>query len=240
MIGTLRWRDGKFVADKPLRTRIAIVSYADGRYARVADKLVATAQRYNPNIDVFVFRSPTEIGSPPHSQDPYAFKVYAVQRAREMGYTTVLWCDSCLRLTRPLESLVDTIESVGVYLQEDGYDKQTGQWANDRALEYFHKTRDEAMAICPIYACFMGFDFTKPITREFFSRWKKACIDGIFRGAWTNTNKTESQDERCKGHRHDQTCAELIAHDLKIPLQQMIYTYDPTYAPRYFTGWDHN
>ena len=60
------------------------------------------------------------------------------------------------------------------------------------------------------------FDFTHPITNEFFRRWKKAADDGIFCGNWANDTKTESQDSRCKGHRHDQTCAGFILHQLGI------------------------
>jgi hypothetical protein len=73
------------------------------------------------------------------------------------------------------------------------------------------------MEIEAIYACIMAFDFNTPIAAEFLARWKKASDDGIFIGHWKNDAKTESQDDRCRGHRHDQTCAELISYQLGIP-----------------------
>jgi hypothetical protein len=113
-----------------------------------------------------------------------------------------------------------------------------GQWANDRALAYFNVTRDQAMTISTIYACFLGFNFLSPVAQEFFARWKKACEDGIFIGQWTNATLSESQDTRCTGHRHDQTCAELILHAMQVPLQTKVYSYDPMDGERFFTGWD--
>ena len=39
-------------------------------------------------------------------------------------------------------------------------------------------------------------------------------LDGIFKGAWTNDNNSESADPRCKGHRHDMVCGSIIANQL--------------------------
>jgi hypothetical protein len=81
-------------------------------------------------------------------------------------------------------------------------------------LDYFLKNRDEAMNIQMFSAGFMMLDFNNPIAREFFSLWKRTCELGYFKGSWNNDQKTESQDERCKGHRHDMSCASLVAHHL--------------------------
>jgi hypothetical protein len=76
----------------------------------------------------------------------------------------------------------------------------------------------------------MAFDFRHPITSQFFAMWKDCLTAGLFRGSWKNDKKTESQDERCLGHRHDQTCAELCAHKLGIELQPMV-------LENYFKVW---
>lgn len=229
----IRWVNGRFVRTAD---RVAVVTFSSGRYIGVEQKLVSSLQRWSPDVDVLVFHDPAELGSPPHAENPYAFKVYAIQKARSLGYTTILWCDSCLRNVRPLDALLRTIQSVGVYFQKDGF--MCGQWANDRALKYFGVSRDDAMQISTIYACCMGFDFKSPIAQSFFDRWKQSCEDGIFVGRWTNTEQTESQDTRCTGHRHDQTCAELVAHALRIPLHPKVYSYDPSDSTRFFTGWE--
>lgn len=195
--------------------RIAFVSFASGRYAQYENFLRESIQRNCLEADVFVFRDHREIGAPPHTQSPYSFKPYAVDHVRNMGYRYVIWCDSVVRLRKEIDNVLEKISHVGVYLQADGW--MVGTWANDRALSYFGVTRDEAMEIENIYACIMGFDFQSPIAVEFLTRWKRASDDGIFIGNWKNDFKTESQDERCRGHRHDQTCAELISYQLRIP-----------------------
>ena len=217
---------------------MAFVSFASGTYSEPQKDFVESIRKYNPEVPVFAFTKFEDIGSPTHKDNPYAFKVYAVNKLREWGYKKVFWCDSVLRLTQPIDTLLPEIEERGVYLQKDGWN--SAQWANDRALEYFGLTRNEAASIESVYACFMAFDFTNPITNEFFTRWKKACDEGIFRGAWNNNTQSESKDPRCRGHRHDQVCAEIISRQLEIPRGEGRVkpgnAEDPT---RYFTTWKH-
>jgi hypothetical protein len=212
----------------------AVVCFANARYAPYIPRFRAAFRKHSPKVELFIFQDESEIGAPRHSDNPYAFKVYAIDKVRNAGYRIVLWCDSVLQLTRPIEQLLPEIVQNGVYLAQDGW--KTGMFANDRALQYFGVTRDQAMEISAIWACFMGFDFANPITHEFFAKWKKACNDGIFRGGWNNEHKTESQDERCKGHRHDQTCAELVAHQMNLPLSRHVVAPQPEYDHRFFTG----
>lgn len=209
---TVKWIGGRFVVNAK---HIAFVTFASGRYTEYAPLLRETVQRNCPEADVYIFNNPAEIGAPPHSSSPYSFKPYAVDYVRNLGYRYVIWCDSVVRLRKQTDALLQKISQVGVYLQADGW--RVGTWANDRALAYFGLNRDQAMEIEAIYACIMGFDFHSPVAIEFLKRWKKASDDGIFIGNWKNDLKTESQDERCRGHRHDQTCAELISYQMGIP-----------------------
>jgi hypothetical protein len=109
-------------------------------------------------------------------------------------------------------------------------------YANDNCLNYFGVTRDQAMEISAVWACFMGFDFKNPVTHEFMRRWKKASQDGAFAGKTFNNTGSESADPRCKGHRHDQSCAELISYQMGIPLSLPVLHPEPNYEHRYFTG----
>lgn len=231
MIKTLVFKNGKIV---PSRDDIAIVTFASGKYTSFVPNLINTVHRWNPEIKVFVYQSEFELGCPAFSENPYAFKVYAIDKVRKQGFTKVIWCDSILKLIRPLDPIIERIEQKGIYLQHDG--GCCGEWANDKSLEYFGVTRDEAMKQPCIWACCMGFDFTHSITNDFFNKWKKACDDGIFCGYWNNNLKTESTDERCKGHRHDQTCAQLIAYKMNIELLPGIVNPNPNVPNTYFTG----
>jgi hypothetical protein len=196
--------------------------------------LRALVNRTSPNVDVFVFNNETEIGSPRHQDNPYAFKVYAIEAVRSKGYEVVIWCDSILNPVRSLDSIIPEIEKVGVYLPEDGW--KTGMYANDNCLQYFGVTRNQAMEISAIWACFMAFDFKNPVTHEFIRRWKKACLEGAFAGKTFNNDGSQSADPRCRGHRHDQSCAELISHQMGIPLSRPVLHPEPKYDHRYFTG----
>lgn len=211
--------------------KVAFVSYADGLYVEVQRPLITSLLKHT-NAHIFTFRNVKDIhpDCPTHQENPYAFKVYAIEYARKFGFDIVIWLDSPNRLKKATEPWLEDIARVGVYLQADGW--WCGEWANDRCLDYFGVSRDEAMKIQNIYACIMAFDFRHPIADQFFTMWKQACLDGIFRGKHHNKDKTESQDERCQGHRHDQSCAELIAHKLGIPLSPLVLDQNG-----YFSSW---
>lgn len=223
------WNGSQFV---PVKARIAFVTFATDRYVGHDVKLRESIQMYYPQADVFMFRSFDEINSPIQSRNPYAFKVHAIEAVRAAGYDIIIWSDSINRLKKPIEPILNRMKEVGVYLPADGW--KVGEWANDKSLEYFGVTRDAVMNIESCYACVLGFDFRNPITQEFFRLWKRACEDGIFCGMWTNTNNTESQDPRCRGHRHDQTCADLIAYKLGVPKSEAVIGDK---SQKYFTSF---
>ena len=216
------------------RAKTAVVVFANGRYTTWADRLRSLLRTTSPTIDVYIYHDESEIGAPRHKDSPYAFKVYAIEAVRAKGYEIVMWCDSILTPVRDLSTIVPEIERVGVYLAEDGW--KTGMFANDNCLNYFGVTRDEAMNISAIWACFMGFDFKNPVAHEFLRRWKQASLDGAFRGNTFNTNGSESADPRCRGHRHDQSCAELVSYIMKIPRSLPVLHPEKDYQHRYFIG----
>jgi hypothetical protein len=209
--------------------KLAFVNVATGSYQDIALGLQNSIMKYVPDCASFSFTNLQDIGSPSHKDDPYAFKIFAIEYVRNLGYEVIIWCDSPIRIVKPIDEWLAKIEDIGVYLQQDGW--TIGQWANDTSLEWFGVARDEAITLPCIYACIIGFDFRKQIANDFLSQWRKAYEAGLFRGKWKNDEKTESQDERCLGHRHDQTCAELTANKLGIQLQPLV-------IGNYFKQWD--
>ena len=208
--------------------KVAFVTFSTDSYIETEKGFMRSVFKTQPELPLFSLHDFKIIGSPTHKEDPYAFKLFAIEFVRNQGYDIVIWCDSPSRLVKRIDDWIPEIKEVGVYLQKDGW--KNGQWANDKALEYFGKTRDEAMNITSIYACIMAFDFRHPITSQFMEEMKLCCKAGLFRGKWNNSEKTESQDERCLGHRHDQTCAELVAHKLGIELKPLV-------LENYFKTW---
>ena len=200
--------------------KVAITTFATGHYKVRQQALLQTAKQYAPHIPLFAYYDFNEIGSPDHAINPYAFKVYCMEAVRNKGFDIVIWLDAPVFLLRPIDEWVEEIKKVGVYLQEGGF--KVGQWANDRSLAHFNLTRDEAITLPNIHAQILAFDFSNPKAQAFFEEWKHCCAIGLFKGQWNNHNKTESQDPRCLGHRHDQTCLELLANKRNIPLQKPV------------------
>ena len=204
--------------------KVAFVSFATkGYYESLLKDFIFSIRRFG--YDVYTYTKFEEIGSPTHNDSPYEFKLHAIRTVYQKGYDIVIWCDSVVRLLRPIKDWIPEIEKQGVYLQGGGC--IVGNWTNDQTLEAFNITRDEAMELPSAYACIMGFDFRNPITKTFLYKWKECANKGLFRGKWKNDELTESKDLRCKGHRHDQSCAELIALELKIPISPRIILEKP-------------
>lgn len=197
-----------------MKNKRAIISFANSkgyymdRMARLSNSL-----RRNFDGDFLGFVHESSLGCELHENNPYAFKIAAFEQARKQGYTSILWLDSSVFAVAPVEPIFERLEQQGMVFQEAGH--LLGTWSNDRCLQYFGITRDEAISILMIgNAGFLGLDFTNPAANIFFDKWSKACKDGIFKGEWNNNGQTESQDERCLGHRHDMSCSSAIVHQL--------------------------
>ena len=176
--------------------------------ARLSESL-----RNNFDGDFLGFIGEASLGSPLHQDNPYAFKIYAFKHALAAGYTQILWLDSSCFAIKNVQPIFDIIESEGYIMQEAG--QYVGNWANDKTLDYFKLTRDTAMEmLCYGNAGFLGLNFEDEIAETFFYQWEKAMNAGMFKGAWNNTDNSESEDERCKGHRHDLVCGSIIANQL--------------------------
>lgn len=147
--------------------------------------------------DFIHFTSESQVGSPTHTDNPYAFKIYAIERARALGYDQILWVDSSVYPVKDITPVFDWLTEKGIFLEEAGH--YAGQWANQNALNYFGVTKDEAMKMPMFSAGYCGFDFRNPISQEFFAEWKEAMLNGIFKGLWEDS-------------RHDMTAGSIIAN----------------------------
>lgn len=176
--------------------------------ARLSDSL-----RNNFDGDFLGFVGEASCGAELHAENPYNFKIHCIEKAKEAGYEKVLWLDSSCFAVGNLQPVFDEIEKDGFIFQDAGH--LLGNWTNDFVLDYFDLSRDKAMEIRMIgNAGFLGFDFTRSKPNFFFQQWKQSMLDGCFKGAWTNNDKTESEDERCWGSRHDMSCSSALIYQL--------------------------
>lgn len=137
------------------------------------------------------------VGAPLHYENPYAFKIYAIEKAREVGYEQILWLDASVYPVKDISPVFDWLTEKGIFMEEAGH--YAGTWAPPYVLKYFGITKAEAMTMPMFSAGFVGFDFLNPISVEFFAEWKEAMLNGMFKGNWEDS-------------RHDMTAGSIIAN----------------------------
>jgi|TARA_B110000503_G_C7126383_1_gene404810 hypothetical protein len=205
-----------------------IVNFSDYKFKAGQDRLRESLIKQGYQGDVILFNEFSEVGSKVHLEVPYQFKVYAIEKAKEMGYDIVLYCDASLYAIKDVMPVIHHIIENGYLMEFCGF--SVGQFSTDLCLSEFGITRDEAMKIGLHSAGFTGLNFQNELATNFFDKWFKSAKQEItFKGDWNNNSKQCSQDERCLGHRHDQTTASIIAYQLEIERINphfMQYAYD--------------
>jgi hypothetical protein len=162
---------------------------------------------------------------PPGSQDhetcPYGFKVYAFLAAMRAGYQQILWLDTSVFATKPIDPIFEKIESEGHFMIIGG--DKLGNWSSDHALNLFGVTRGAAMDMQLIGGTVLGLDLTNTRTQNFLERWKWHADNGTFidpggnkRG--TMSGETSADRHPTGSHRHDETVGSLLAYELGMEL----------------------
>lgn len=180
-------------------------------YDRGTLRLQNSVEQHNPDTDIKIW-SKIPNGCLPHKQNPYGFKPYAINETHHQGYQKIFWLDSSVWLNKNMNWAWEQVEEYGYCFFYAGFN--AGQWTSDNALKNLNTTREEAFQIPLLCGGIMGLNFDFEVTREFFSQYFQRAHDGSFRGSWTNANQEVSKDEGVLGHRHDQSCASIIAHKL--------------------------
>lgn len=197
-----------------------IISFSNSKnnYLKALARL-GESLRYNWDGEFLAFVGEKTLdGCPSHEDVPYAFKIYAIEAARNAGFDQVLWLDSSCFAIQPLYPIFDHINEHGYIMQDAGH--WIGQWTNDFTLKYFGLPRDEAISMrCYGNAGFLGLNFASDAACRFFDEWKLSMDAGCFVGKWDNKQHTESMDERCTGHRHDLSAGSIIAQRMGMILQ---------------------
>lgn len=219
-----------------------IVNVATGEhYGRGQTRLLQSP--HLGDAGVLAYRDVLPQGCPRHEDRPYAFKAYAMQEAWKRGYSSIMWCDACILPQRSLEPIWEHAAEHGVWLSRNGWDND--QWTADHAYRYLfpNMNYDEARKlnrqIPHVVATAFAVDLSHPNGRSFLKQYLLLAFDTeAFCGPWINGVPGEpgtdrqwycGPTDRVLGHRHDQTCASVLAHNLGIPLTEppKFFAYRP-------------
>jgi len=186
-------------------------------YPQGIERLRKSLLAVNSTADFLYWTAGYPTGCPKHSEVPYGFKPWALEYARKLGYKRAIWLDASFWAINSVEPNFEIIKQTGSLLIRSG--NLIGNWTHDKALESFGKTRDEAMQMQMYIAGGFGLSFEHSLSNKFLDKLLAKSQDGFsFQGKWDNMELSESNDIRCRGHRHDMAIGSLIMHELGLQL----------------------
>lgn len=147
----------------------------------------------------------------------YNIKASAIEQAISLGYEQVMWLDASFYSIRHPMPIIEIIKSEGHYFINNGYN--AAQECNDRCLDYFSITRDEAESIQMLSSGILGLDLTQDKPMEFARQFIRAAKNGVFYGS--RRHDGQSQDARFLHHRQDQSAASCIAYKLDMKVRKL-------------------
>jgi len=187
-----------------------------GWYPEGVERLEKSLNYHGFTGDVITWKRRLPPNSPTHKENPYAFKTYAFRWAVEQGYTHIMWLDSSAWVIKNPSQIFDIINEQGHYFWGSGHN--CAQTCNDKSLEYFGITRDQAEVMHDLSSGLVGLNITNERSKQFLGLWLEACDNGIFKGS--RLHDGQSQDPRFCFHRQDQSCASIIANQLGMKIDQ--------------------
>lgn len=195
-----------------------IVNFSTGHYLKGQERLKNSLAGYK----TLMLSSYTAIGSPTHEQSPYEFKLHSIHAAWKFD-PIALWMDASMWVVKDLSEIQSIIKQDGYFMTESGH--YVSRWTNQFTQDYFHLTEKEKVqdsgGMTMISAGLLGFDKNSPIAQEFMRLWIESAKAGCFRGSHND-------------HRHDQSCASIIAQRMGMKYQRggkFLSYIGPGYGP---------
>lgn len=193
----------------------AVVSFANTPFYIEKMNRMGESMKGKTDADIVTFTSFDQVGCRPHSEVPYQFKPYSIQKAIEMGYDSILWLDSPIVAIKDITPVFEHIEEHG-YLFFNNYGHPLGKWTNDACLDHFGKTRQEALNIKQIMACVQGWDFRKEFTDS--GDFVDAALLSVFESY--KDLSTKLYPGGWEYHRHDQTVLSFLIDEFGMDIQE--------------------
>lgn len=151
------------------------------------DRLARLSNSLRDNFsdgDFIGFIHESSVGAEPHLQNPYSFKIHAINKCREAGYTKIVWADTSLFAVKSVEPIFEEISKYGYFFHDSLH--LLSDWCNGNTLSYFGIKREDLQDFTMVHGGLIGFDFDNKISVDIFSELEQAMKDGCFKGDWSN------------------------------------------------------
>lgn len=183
-----------------------VVNFATGHYLRGQHRLATSL--YKAGASGLFFDKYHDIGSPSHQVSPYEFKLHSIRKAFEQD-DIVLWADASMWLVGDLSKIEEIIKKDGYFFTEAGH--YTARWTNKHTRDYFKLTEQELVqgpgGMTMMSAGLVGFNLKSELAMQFLYEWEQSAKAKCFVGSHED-------------HRHDQSCASIIAQRLGMKYQR--------------------
>ncbi len=167
--------------------------------------------------------------SPHHNDNPYAFKIYAIEEAIRQGYNTILLLDSSFWNIKDCTPIFDIITDKGIFGFRTGYN--CAETCSDAALEWAGFTRDEAEQLPEIASGACGLRLDNPDGKAVYDMWKEGMELGLFKNNRVH-DLNDSADPRMIHARQDQSIWALAIH------RRGLQVDDADYVAYYNSGYN--
>lgn len=185
------------------RCLVNVASHA--HYPVFQQRLVRSLERWAPNEARVFWTKNLPPSWPDHHGTPYGFKLHAMKAAKDKGHDVVMWLDSDVQVSAPLDPVWKSIEENGHYLILSDGDFQ--DYCNEETIKYFGMLRADKEPKKILGGKVFAIDFRNERAVKWFNAMWKAMQDGLYQG-------TFSAHSCVKGHRGDEAIGAILAHRL--------------------------
>ena len=188
------------------------------RFQRGQQRLMESMRKWAPGVDLAMYQAIPR-SCPDHAVRPYAFKAFAL-KAAWVGTTQLLWCDASIVAIGTLDPIWDYAERYGAWFSRSKY--RNSEWTNVARLSDLGITAEGNEHVDHVVGGAFAIDLRNSKGRSFFDEYYRlASQTTAFCGPWTGPKGV--------AHRHDQTAASVICHNLGIPLTSppVYFSYPP-------------
>lgn len=181
-------------------TDFIIISCAFGkRYLEQLDRLEASVKAIYPHFPMMTWRN-EQVPGRPHRESLYGFKVHAVDKALDKGYSKIIFLDPACILQHPVDYWFSLNLPVLAVKDDNKLDKMISQ----KALSYYGNPDITGWHL--VGGSLYVLNFNHSVTHRLFYQWHLAEQDGIF------GSQAEQASEKINGHRNDESCMAMALY----------------------------